>query len=214
MPKTTKDLLEFWEDQMKLSHTSSNYFFRKSPSHYHMMLLVMNAHKCSENLTVEELKTKFLTNMSIRSADMLQEDLQLLGPTKISLVEKAQQVIDEKDAERITKKMLKGQFTLEDMAEQLRQIKKMGSLEGLLGMLPGAQKIKGQMSKHNLDDSLISRQEAIILSMTLAERRNPKILNGSRRRRIASGSGASGGRSSSVMSAKRWPPRRGAASST
>ena len=109
----------------------------------------------------------------------------------IGLVEKAQQVIDEKDAERITKKMLKGQFTLEDMAEQLRQIKKMGSLEGLLGMLPGAQKVKGQMSSHNLDDNLISRQEAIILSMTLAERRNPKILNGSRRRRIASGSGAS-----------------------
>ena len=109
----------------------------------------------------------------------------------IGLVEKAQQVIDEKDAERIAKKMLKGQFTLEDMAEQLRQIKKMGSLEGLLGMLPGAQKAKGQMSSHNLDDSLISRQEAIILSMTLAERHNPKILNGSRRRRIASGSGTS-----------------------
>ena len=51
MPKTTKDLLEFWEDQMKLSHTSSNYFFRKSPSHYHMMLLVMHAYKYEENLT-------------------------------------------------------------------------------------------------------------------------------------------------------------------
>ena len=59
MPKTTKDLLEFWEDQMKLSHTSSNYFFRKSPSHYHMMLLVMHAYKYKENLTVEELKTKY-----------------------------------------------------------------------------------------------------------------------------------------------------------
>ena len=56
MAKTTKDLLEFWEDQMKLSHTSSNYFFRKSPSHYHMMLLVMHAFKYKENLTVEELK--------------------------------------------------------------------------------------------------------------------------------------------------------------
>ena len=53
--KTTKELLNFWEDQMKLSHTSSNYFFRKSPSHYHMMLLVMNAYKCEEKLTVEEL---------------------------------------------------------------------------------------------------------------------------------------------------------------
>ena len=58
MPKTTKDLLEFWEDQMKLSHTSSNYFFRKSPSHYHMMLLVMSAHKHEQELSVEELKTK------------------------------------------------------------------------------------------------------------------------------------------------------------
>ena len=54
MAKTTKDLLEFWEDQMKLSHMSSNYFFRKSPSHYHMMLLVMHAYKYKENLTVEE----------------------------------------------------------------------------------------------------------------------------------------------------------------
>ena len=58
MPKSTKDLLEFWEDQMKLSHTSSNYFFRKSPSHYHMMLLVMSAFKLKQNLSVEELKTK------------------------------------------------------------------------------------------------------------------------------------------------------------
>ena len=67
----------------------------------------------------------------------------------------------------------------------------MGSLEGLLSMLPGAQKVKKQISDHNLNDGMISRQEAIILSMTLAERRNPKILNGSRRRRIASGSGTS-----------------------
>ena len=55
MPKSAKDLLEFWEDQMKLSHTSSNYFFRKSPSHYHMMLLVMHAYKYEENLTVDQL---------------------------------------------------------------------------------------------------------------------------------------------------------------
>ena len=57
MAKTKKDLLEFWEEQMKLSHTSSNYFFRKSPSHYHMMLIVMHAYRFDENLTVEELKT-------------------------------------------------------------------------------------------------------------------------------------------------------------
>ena len=72
--KTTKELLNFWEDQMKLSHTSSNYFFRKSPSHYHMMLLVMNAYKCNENLTVEELKTKLFKTSSSKSALMINED--------------------------------------------------------------------------------------------------------------------------------------------
>ena len=71
--KTTKELLNFWEDQMKLSHKSSNYFFRKSPSHYHMMLLVMNAHKYSENLTVEELKTKLFKTSRPKSALMINE---------------------------------------------------------------------------------------------------------------------------------------------
>ncbi len=71
--KTTKELLNFWEDQMKLSHTSSNYFFRKSPSHYHMMLLVMNAYKYSENLTVEELKTKLFKTSRPKSALMINE---------------------------------------------------------------------------------------------------------------------------------------------
>ena len=73
MAKTTKDLLEFWEDQMKLSHTSSNYFFRKSPSHYHMMLLVMHAFKYKENLTVEELKTKLFKTSRPKSALMINE---------------------------------------------------------------------------------------------------------------------------------------------
>ena len=71
--KTTKELLNFWEDQMKLSHMSSNYFFRKSPSHYHMMLLVMNAHKCNENLTVEELKTRLFKTSRPKSALMINE---------------------------------------------------------------------------------------------------------------------------------------------
>ena len=73
MAKTTKDLLEFWEDQMKLSHMSSNYFFRKSPSHYHMMLLVMNAYKYQENLTVEELKTRLFKTSRPKSALMINE---------------------------------------------------------------------------------------------------------------------------------------------
>ena len=73
MAKTTKDLLEFWEDQMKLSHMSSNYFFRKSPSHYHMMLLVMHAFKYKEHLTVEELKTKLFKTSRPKSALMITE---------------------------------------------------------------------------------------------------------------------------------------------
>ena len=71
--KSTTALLEFWEDQMRHSHTSSNYFFRKSPSHYHMMLLVMNAHQYNENLTVEELKTKLFKTSRPKSALMITE---------------------------------------------------------------------------------------------------------------------------------------------
>ena len=73
MAKTTKDLLEFWEDQMKLSHMSSNYFFRKSPSHYHMMLLVMHAFKYKEHLTVEELKTRLFKTSRPKSALIINE---------------------------------------------------------------------------------------------------------------------------------------------
>ena len=73
MSKTSKDLLEFWEEQMKLSHTSSNYFFRKSPSHYHMMLIVMNSFKRKENLSVEELKTRLFKTSRPKSALMIKE---------------------------------------------------------------------------------------------------------------------------------------------
>ena len=107
----------------------------------------------------------------------------------VGLIEKAQEVTQQEDAEKLAKKMLKGQFSLEDMAEQLGQIRKMGDLSGLLGMLPGAQKVKQQIANANVDDKTIAHQEAIILSMTPKERRNHKLLNGSRRRRIAAGSG-------------------------
>ena len=73
MTKTTKDLLEFWEDQMKLSHTSSNYFFRKSPSHYHMMLLIMAYYKQNLPITVEELKTKLFKTSRPKSALIINE---------------------------------------------------------------------------------------------------------------------------------------------
>jgi len=109
----------------------------------------------------------------------------------VGLVEKAQQVVEEEDAERMAKKMLRGQFTLEDMAEQLKQVRKMGSLEGLLSMMPGAQKAKAQIAEANLDDKMIAHQEAIISSMTVKERQNPKIIKASRRKRIAAGSGTS-----------------------
>ena len=73
MAKIKKDLLEFWEEQMKLSHTSSNYFFRKSPSHYHMMLIVMHAYKYELSLSVEELKTKLFKTSRPKSALMIKE---------------------------------------------------------------------------------------------------------------------------------------------
>ena len=73
MPKESKSLLNFWEDQMKQSHTSSNYFFRKSPSHYHMMLLVMDAYKFNQNLSVEELKTKLFKTSRPKSALIITE---------------------------------------------------------------------------------------------------------------------------------------------
>ena len=73
MIKTTKGLLDFWEEQMKQSHRSSNYFFRKSPSHYHMMLLVMSAHKHDQKLSVEELKTKLFKTSRPKSAFIINE---------------------------------------------------------------------------------------------------------------------------------------------
>ncbi|MGB0750059.1 MAG: signal recognition particle protein [Magnetospiraceae bacterium] len=107
----------------------------------------------------------------------------------VSLVEKAAETIEKEEAERMAKKVMKGEFDLDDLLKQLRQIKKMGSMEGLLGMLPGVGKMKQQIADANIDDKAIARQEAIILSMTAKERRNPKLLNGSRRKRIAAGSG-------------------------
>jgi signal recognition particle subunit SRP54 len=108
----------------------------------------------------------------------------------VGLVERAADVIEKEDAEKLARKLVKGAFNLEDMAAQFKQLRRMGDLKGLLGLLPGIGKIKRQLDDANIDDKMIARQEAIILSMTPAERRNPKILNGSRRRRIAAGSGA------------------------
>ncbi|HEX4112501.1 MAG TPA: signal recognition particle protein [Stellaceae bacterium] len=109
----------------------------------------------------------------------------------VSLVEKAAETIEQEDAEKLARKMARGQFDLNDLASQLRQLRKMGGMGGVMGMLPGVQKIKKQIDEANLDETLIKRQEAIIGSMTQKERKDPKVLNASRRRRIAAGSGTS-----------------------
>ena len=107
----------------------------------------------------------------------------------VSLVEKAAETIEQDEAEKLAAKVAKGKFDLDDLAAQLRQVRRMGGMEGLMGMLPGIAKVKKQMAGANVDEKMIGRQEAIISSMTPKERRNVKLLNGSRKRRIASGSG-------------------------
>ena len=109
----------------------------------------------------------------------------------VGLVEKAGEIVEKDEAEKLATKMMKGEFSLEDLGDQLRQLRKLGDVKSLLNMLPGVGKMKEQLGNANIDDRQIARQEAIILSMTRIERRNPKVLNGSRRRRIAEGSGTS-----------------------
>jgi len=109
----------------------------------------------------------------------------------VGLVEKASETVDEEEAEKLARKMAKGQFDLEDYAKQLKQITKMGSLSGILGMLPGVGKMKAQIEDANLDTTILKRQGAIIGSMTPKERRTPDIIKASRKKRIATGSGTS-----------------------
>jgi signal recognition particle subunit SRP54 len=109
----------------------------------------------------------------------------------VSLVEKASETFDQAEAEKLAAKMQKGNFDLDDLASQLRQLRKMGGMSGMMGMLPGIGKIKKQIADAKIDDGMVKRQEAIISSMTKRERKNPKLLNASRRLRIAAGSGTS-----------------------
>lgn len=105
----------------------------------------------------------------------------------LSIVEQVQSEIDEKEAEKTAKKMMKGNFDLEDFLNQLNQIKKLGPLENLLKLLPGAKKMG--LNNVNIEPKIMKRTEAIVLSMTLEERRDPSILKASRKKRIADGSG-------------------------
>jgi len=107
----------------------------------------------------------------------------------VSLVERAAADFDQAKSEAMAKKLAKGQFDLDMLSDQLTQMEKMGGMEGLMGMLPGVQKMKGQIAEAGLNDKSIRRQKAIISSMTRAERKKPDILAASRKRRIAAGAG-------------------------
>src|SRR6187551_864257 len=130
------------------------------------------------------------------------EDLELFHPDRIvsrmlgmgdvlSLIEKAEQAIDQDEAEELEEKLRKNAFTLDDFRKQLNTIKKMGPLESIMGMIPGLGGMQKQLAANKPDEKQMGRVEAIISSMTAEERRNDKIINGSRRKRIAGGSGTS-----------------------
>ena len=107
----------------------------------------------------------------------------------VSLVEKASQDLGEENIKKAEENLKKGKFSMADYLTQLRQMKKMGGIEGLMSFMPGVSKIKSQMDKAGVDEKIITQNEAIILSMTKKEREDPKIIDGSRRKRIANGSG-------------------------
>jgi len=107
----------------------------------------------------------------------------------VSLVERAAENIDAEKARQAAAKLKKGEFDLEDLAEQLRQMQKIGGMSGILGMMPGVAKMKNQIAAAGLDDKIVPRQLAIISSMTRTERQKPALMNASRKKRVAAGSG-------------------------
>jgi len=109
----------------------------------------------------------------------------------VSLVEQAAELVDKEDAEKLARKLAKGSFDLGDLRGQLQQMRKMGGMKGILGKLPGVQKMQKQLEQANVDEKVIGRQCAIIDSMTPKERKNADLINASRKRRIAAGSGTS-----------------------
>jgi len=109
----------------------------------------------------------------------------------VSLVERAAETIEAEQADRMAERMRKGAFDLDDLSTQLGQMQKLGGMSSVMGMLPGIGKMKKQIDSSGLDDGFIKRHRAIISSMTRHERRSPKVLNASRKKRIAAGSGTS-----------------------
>ena len=143
---------------------------------------------------VAEVPIKFLgigekiENFEVFHPDRIANRILGMGDI-VSLVEKASQDLDEENIKKTEEKLKKGQFSMEDYLSQLRQMKKMGGIEGIMSFLPGVSKIKSQMDQAGVDEKIVSQNEAVILSMTKLERENPKIINGSRKKRIANGSG-------------------------
>ena len=107
----------------------------------------------------------------------------------VSLVEKAAQDLGEENIKKAEENLKKGSFSMQDYLAQLRQMKKMGGIEGVMSFMPGVSKIKSQMDQAGIDEKIVTQNEAVILSMTKKERENPKIIDGSRKKRIANGSG-------------------------
>ena len=129
-----------------------------------------------------------IENLEIFHPDRIANRILGMGDI-VSLVEKAAQDIDEEKLKEAEETLKKGQFSLDDYLTQLRQMKKMGGIEGVMSFLPGVSKLKSQMDQAGVDEKIITQNEAVILSMTKQERDNPKIINGSRKKRIANGSG-------------------------
>ena len=149
------------------------------------------------------LSMKHITNKPIKYIGVGEkiDDLELFYPERIanrilgmgdvvSLVEKASEGLNEEKLKKTEEQFRKGLFTLDDYLSQIRQMKKMGGMEGVMSLLPGVSKIKKQMNNASIDEKIISTNEAIILSMTKKEREDPKVINGSRKKRIATGAGA------------------------
>jgi len=150
------------------------------------------------------LSMKYITDCPIKFMGVGEqvEDLEKFHPERIAnrilgmgdivtLVEKAAETVDQEDAEEMAKKLQKGDFDLDDLLSQIRQMKKMGGISGMMKFIPGLSNLSDKIPQNTNPDNSIAQQEAIILSMTKYERSKPKIINGSRKKRIAAGSGTS-----------------------
>ncbi len=150
------------------------------------------------------LSMKYITDCPIKFMGVGEQvdDLEKFHPERIAnrilgmgdivtLVEKAAETVDQEDAEEMAKKLQKGEFDLDDLLSQIRQMKKMGGISGMMKFIPGLSNLRDKIPQNNNPENSIAQQEAIILSMTKYERSKPKIINGSRKKRIAAGSGTS-----------------------